>query len=352
MTFEKIRTLSSRALKNGCRALFRHALVGLGWSGGCCIPRYSSRLPEVCFVDTSCSCVALPARAFMEDAGDGSTCLTRANSPMAFILHSSSIQTLRGVAGSSRAGLSTSESLCAVASHFICSHHETIFLVHMSPVLSCRTPQVVFEVVLVVFLLGLLARAGVSFTGFIAVFNSLWHSSFENTMYSRREHLLKKMEMAVISYSSAQMLKESGVDFAAFRWHLRPHHVAEDFADLLALVQQAFRALSAAHACWLFRRVRALIVDGKWCIQTRVCNARFCNPVFCEDLKEGYFKGCCKRPAPGSWYCAHHALITHQGYTGPKVTNHRKVLLPSATYLSTYIVHKYFCALFSHLRTC
>eukprot|EP00973_Karenia_brevis_P048374 6712453-Karenia_brevis.AAC.1 len=102
------------------------------------------------------------------------------------------------------------------------------------------------------------------------------------------------------------MFVEGGVDVSSFVWKLRPHHEANDFKHLLEVVRKAFTQLAGAHACWLFRQVRALILDGKWCVQTSICNARNCNPVFSVDIRAGYYKGCTNRPAKGSLYCQAH----------------------------------------------
>jgi hypothetical protein len=199
------------------------------------------------------------------------------------------------------------------------------------------TPQVVVEFTLLAYLLGLLARGGVSFTAFAVVYTGMWSASMRGTMYMQRTHFLQKLELNVIAYASVLMFAESGLDVKDFIWHLRPHHEADDFAGLLVLVRQAFALLSAAHACWLFRRVRALITDGKWCIQTSICNARDCNPVFSAAIREGYFKGCVERPVRGSLYCkAHghgHGSRKAAASDDVKVTSHRKVVKDDGVFL-------------------
>jgi hypothetical protein len=136
------------------------------------------------------------------------------------------------------------------------------------------TPQLlVVETVLLAYVLGLLARGGVSFTGFAAVYSTMWLASMEGTMYASRTHFLQKLELNIIVYAAIMMFAESGLCVRNFAWTLRPHHEARDFEDLLGLVRQAFEILARAHACWLFRSVPALVVDGKWCIQTSICNA-------------------------------------------------------------------------------
>lgn len=193
------------------------------------------------------------------------------------------------------------------------------------------TPQIVFEVVLLQYLLGLTSRGGVSFTGFAAVYSHIWFSTMQGTMYLQRTHFLQKIEMNVIVFAAVAMFRESGMDLRDFLWHLRPHHEANDFAELLEKVRQAFGILSAAHACWLFRMVPALIVDGKWCIQTSICNARDSNPVFNKDIREGFFKGCVERPSRGNLYCKKHGLGHGHGARAAesdtcRLTSHRKIV--------------------------
>lgn len=163
-----------------------------------------------------------------------------------------------------------------------------------------------FDVVLLDFLLGLAARGGTSFTAMHAVYTSLWASSMEGSMYARREHFVHKVGMAIIVWSFLAMVSDAGLSCGDVQWQLRPHHEPEDFADLLPLARNAFAVLASTHACWLFRRVPALIVDGKWCVQTPVCNSRRCNPVYHTELQLGYFQGCHHRPARGSLYCHDH----------------------------------------------
>jgi hypothetical protein len=200
------------------------------------------------------------------------------------------------------------------------------------------TPQVVVEFTLLAYLLGLLARGGISFTAFAVVYIGLWSSSMQGTMYMQRTHFLQKLELNIIAYASVLMFAESGLDVRDFIWHLRPHHEADDFTDLLLLVRKAFALLSASHGCWLFRQVRALIADGKWCIQTSICNARDCNPVFSAAIQEGYFKGCVERPVRGSLYCKAHCHGHAHGRSAAasddvKVSSHRKTVKSDGVFL-------------------
>jgi hypothetical protein len=200
------------------------------------------------------------------------------------------------------------------------------------------TPQVVFEVTLLSYLLGLLARGGISFTAFAVVYQGLWRPSLQGTMYAQRTHFLQKLELNIITFAAILMFAESGLDVQSFAWRLRPRHEATDFTDLLHLVKKAFSLLTAAHACWLFRRVRALILDGKWCLQTSICNARDCNPAFSAEIREGYFKGCVERPVRGSLYCKHHNHAQGHRRQDPAteeglITSHRKVLRDDGVFL-------------------
>ena len=168
------------------------------------------------------------------------------------------------------------------------------------------TPQIVFEITLLEYLIGLIARGGLSFTAFAVVYIALWSNSVAGTRYAHRTNFLGVLEVVIIVYGAILMFRESGVAFQSLELYLRPHHHANDFRELLALVKEAFAAIVATHDCWLFRRVRGVVLDGKWSIQTRVCNKRNCNPMFCKATQEGYFKGCTERPVSGSIYCREH----------------------------------------------
>ena len=211
------------------------------------------------------------------------------------------------------------------------------------------TPQVIFEVNLLQYLIGLVARGGLSFTAFAVVYIGLWLNSVAGTKYGQRTHFLSVLEVVMIVYGAILMLLESGVPFQTFTWHLRPHHQANDFQGLMALVKEAFSVIVSSHDCWLFRRVRGVILDGKWSIQTRVCNHRSCNPVFSKSIQEGYYKGCVERPVRGSLYCRKHLdEVTcdlcdqeDQGQVMGKITAHRKKVGPSSVRLEYHIDGKW-----------
>ena len=127
-------------------------------------------------------------------------------------------------------------------SHFPDGFHSPVFT--SSSCLQRRwffaTPQVIFEVKLLSYVLGLLARGGISFTAFAIVYTGIWSSSMQNTMYMARTHFLIKLEIVIIVYASVMMFADSGVGLEEFVWHLQPHHVANDFGPLLVLVRKAF----------------------------------------------------------------------------------------------------------------
>ena len=58
------------------------------------------------------------------------------------------------------------------------------------------TPQLVIDVMLLTYLIGLLARGGVSFTAFSVVYQDLWCASLKGTMYMDRAKLLQKLEIS------------------------------------------------------------------------------------------------------------------------------------------------------------
>jgi hypothetical protein len=136
------------------------------------------------------------------------------------------------------------------------------------------TPQACWEVSLLLFLLGAMARGGMSASAVFDVYGSLWASSLAGTQYGSREHFVKKLTLVVLTWGTLRLGRDSGVDVEGVFWHLRPHHEAEDFATLLPHMRGAFDSLARSHACWLFRTLPAVIIDGKWCVQTPVCNER------------------------------------------------------------------------------
>ena len=164
-----------------------------------------------------------------------------------------------------------------------------------------------WEVSLLAFLWGCVARGGMSFSAIFDVYTSLWGHTLAESMYGRREHFVKKLTCTMIAYASLQLLEASPLDFCKFEWFLRPHHIAEDFTALLVLVRQAFGGLAAQHDCHLFNAVPALILDGKWSVQTMLCNERGSGLTWSSALAMGFFRGCVRRPDPGSKYCSQHA---------------------------------------------
>lgn len=85
----------------------------------------------------------------------------------------------------------------------------------------------------------------------------------------------------MIAYGSLQLLEARPLKFGEFQWFLRPHHIAEDFAAWLALVRAAF--------------------DGKWSVQTMLCNERGLGLTWSSALATGIFTGCVRRPGPASF---------------------------------------------------
>ena len=136
------------------------------------------------------------------------------------------------------------------------------------------TPQVVWECTLLNYFLHCVARGGMSLTAAAFVYSQLWGNTMQGTMYSLRTHFVSKLCMALVTWSSLKLILRSGLDICSFTWYLRPHHESADFAELLQLCKKAFRILAATHKCTLWTTVKAVIVDGKWCIQTSVCNER------------------------------------------------------------------------------
>ena len=76
-------------------------------------------------------------------------------------------------------------------------------------------------------------------------------------MYADPRHLLQKFEVGIIAFGAIALFRESGRNMDAWKWFLRPKHIGDDFAPLLAEVQQAFQTPAQCHACYLFCRARA-----------------------------------------------------------------------------------------------
>ena len=76
-------------------------------------------------------------------------------------------------------------------------------------------------------------------------------------MYADPGHLLQKFEVGIIAFGAIALFRESGRNMDAWKWFLRPKHIGDDFAPLLAELQQAFQTPAQCHACYLFCRARA-----------------------------------------------------------------------------------------------
>lgn len=100
---------------------------------------------------------------------------------------------------------------------------------------------------------------------------------------------------------------------------------APDFQPLAALVRNAFDTVAAAHACALFSKISAFIIDGKWCIQAPVCNARGCGHEWSSELQTGFFRGCVQRPLPGAYFCRTHQLENTLAPEESEVEKHKEV---------------------------
>jgi hypothetical protein len=141
------------------------------------------------------------------------------------------------------------------------------------------------------------------------------------TMYQTRQHFIAKLEVALLTWGSIEILESSQIDIDNFQWYLRPHHESNDFVPLCDLVRAAFQALAALHNCKLSQLIRACIVDGKWCIQTTICNARDTGLTWVPALGAGFFKGCVERPLPGNKFCAKHAAQSTLAPEDSKITD-------------------------------
>jgi hypothetical protein len=190
------------------------------------------------------------------------------------------------------------------------------------------TPRVCWETALLRLFLLLAARGGVSWTALFVVYNSLFGSTLAGTQYAHREHFVKFVEMAVMVWGALRLICGARVDSLwAVQQHLRPHHVADDFRDLLAATRRAWERLAALHTCWLCRKWPGVIVDGKWCVQVSLCNYRPCGAVWCEALATGAVIGCTNRPQRGSKYCAAHLLPKgSREVAAPELVEHRVVI--------------------------
>ena len=199
------------------------------------------------------------------------------------------------------------------------------------------TPQVCWEVQLLEFLRGCIARGGMSLTATFEVYARLWRQSLGDTMYAQRPHFIAKLTVALLTWSAITMIEDSCVDVADFRWHLRPHHVAEDFHALVAVVRRCFDALAVSHTCSLMQTIKAFILDGKWSLQTSLCNARDVGLVWEPALGTGYFQGCTRRPVPGGRYCKDHASECTMAPEDCVIDDHRTVVAGDALALEYHV---------------
>ena len=152
-----------------------------------------------------------------------------------------------------------------------------------------------------------MARGGLSASALYDIYSSFWSATMRGTMFAAREHFVQKLLFAILVHASMLLLDTSGIEeLHSFQWHLRPHHEAADFEPLLRKLRAGFDRLASEHACPLFDKVRACVIDGKWSVQTLVCNDRGSGLVWEPKLQMGYFRGCSCRPAPGSKYCRAH----------------------------------------------
>ena len=169
------------------------------------------------------------------------------------------------------------------------------------------TPSVCWEIHFLRFIFGCMARGGLSASAFYDIYVSFWSTGMHGTMFAAREHFVEKLLFAILVHQSMLLLEASDAEaLSGFQWHLRPHHQATDFQPLLRKLRAGFDSLSMQHVCPLFDKVPACVIDGKWSIQTPVCNDRTSGLVWDPQLCLGYFGGCCSRPAPGSKYCRLH----------------------------------------------
>ena len=188
------------------------------------------------------------------------------------------------------------------------------------------TPQVVWEEILLVYFLHCLARGGMSLTAASFVYDQLWHPTMVGTMYAIRPNFVSKLCVALLTWSVWRMMMRSGLDIGDFKWYLRPRHVSTDFADLLVMCQKAFNLLVASHRCRLWDALKAIIVDGKWCVQTAICNERGSGQTWNVDLRTGFFKGCTCRPMKGAYFCARYQADATLPPEQCAISQHREVV--------------------------
>ena len=142
---------------------------------------------------------------------------------------------------------------------------------------------------------------------------------------SVRTHFINKLSMVLLAWGACRLFRAAGEQLKDFQWHLRPHHESVDFEELLSKVRSAFQNVCGSHQCKLTEIFPAVIVDGKWCVQTPVCNARNVAPQWSTDLRIGYFAGCARRPGSGAKFCSSHQCECTAAPEDVRITDHREV---------------------------
>ena len=116
------------------------------------------------------------------------------------------------------------------------------------------------------FIFGCMARGGLSASALYDIYiyiSSFWSATMRGTMFAAREHFVQKLLFAILVHASMLLLDTSGIEeLHSFQWHLRPHHEAADFEPLLRKLRAGFYRLASEHACPLFDKVRACVIDG------------------------------------------------------------------------------------------
>ena len=198
-------------------------------------------------------------------------------------------------------------------------------------------PGVCWEVVLLDYLIGLMARSGATLSSLFAVYDSMWSPTLLGSHLATRAHFVNRLTVAAIVRGCLQLFHTSCLwPPRVFQWHLRSHHIADDFEPLLHHARAAFSSIAAGHNCETFAAVPALVVDGKWCIQTPVCNERASNPCWSGNLGIGYFQGCKARPAPGAFFCRQHLQDCTLDSSEEAATSHREMHGHSGMHIEYY----------------
>lgn len=105
----------------------------------------------------------------------------------------------------------------------------------------------------------------------------------------------------VMTWGSLRLIGKASLgEIVRVNFLLRPHHLADDFKNLVQIVRQAFQSVVAKHECELFKRIPAVIVDGKWSVQMSLCNDRGSAHTWSDNLATGFLTGCTSRPLRGS----------------------------------------------------